>query len=170
MFSHYSSGPHLHIPGRKMKEEWKAKKCFSFRMALPCRLGTAASPRTSTCISVSQTKNVLWTPLNERWPGRKMVEGDWSADQQRQPRSWCTWRQKRGLQPLGSLCLHQRRWRMVKGKAGETENSSSVDPGALPDGSEFIVMGQRQMGEAYWSLLMSPSGGGTPHGITSAFL
>ena len=38
---------------------------------------------------------------------------------------------------------------MVKGKAGETENSSSVDPGALPDGSEFIVMGQRQMGEAY---------------------
>lgn len=59
---------------------------------------------------------------------------------------------------------------MVKGKAGETESSSSVDPGALPDGSELIAMGQREMAEAYSSLLMSPSGRGTPHGITSAFL
>lgn len=59
---------------------------------------------------------------------------------------------------------------MVKGKAGETENSSSADPGVLPDGSELIAMEQTQMGEAYCSLLTSPSGGGTPHGVTSAFL
>lgn len=48
---------------------------------------------------------------------------------------------KRGPQPLGNLCLHQRSWRMVKGKAGETGNSSSVDDGVLPDGSRLISVG-----------------------------
>ena len=47
MFSHCSSGPHLHIPGMKIKEQWRAHphKSFSFRKILPCRLGMAASPK-----------------------------------------------------------------------------------------------------------------------------
>lgn len=48
---------------------------------------------------------------------------------------------KRGPQPLGNLCLHPRSWRMVKGKAGETGNSSFVDDGVLLDGSRLISVG-----------------------------
>ena len=47
VLSHCSSGPHLHIPGMKIKEQWRAHphKSFSFRKVLPCRLGMAASPK-----------------------------------------------------------------------------------------------------------------------------
>lgn len=53
---------------------------------------------------------------------------------------------EREPQPLGNLCLHQRSWRMVKRKAGETGDSSSVDDGVLPDGSRLSLWVQTDEG------------------------
>lgn len=115
--------PSLHF--REEDKRTKGQKKKKAPLERLCLLDWEWHPPGTCTYSVSKTKT--WSAITER----RMVVGEASADQQRQPGSWCIWRQKRRLQPLGRLCLHQRSWRMGKGKAGKTGNSSSVNHGEL---------------------------------------
>ena len=164
-------GPHLHIPGMKIKEQWRAHphKSFSFRKVLPCRLGMAASPKNLHLhLSIPNWKCHMtasqWKRIREKDGRRRLVSQPIETVNQLRDTQLMYLEAKRGPQPLGNLCLHQRSWRTVKGKAGETGNSSSVDDGVLPDGSRLISVGvETDEGNIAHSWCLHSTG------ITSAF-
>lgn len=135
-------------------------KSFCFRKVLPCRLGMAVSPKNLHLhLSIPNWKchvtTSQWKMIREKDGRRRLVSQPTETVNQQTATESMYLEAKRGPQPLGNLCLHQRSWRMVKGKAGETGNSSSIGDGVLPDGSRLISVGRDRWGK-HCSLLMSP--------------